>query len=349
MINQEKTAVVDERIEEAKINGKSLTFKNLMYKYGTLLAVAALLAVFTGIMPDFMTVGNMTDVLRSVSVLTIVSLAFTIPLAANAFNLSVAAVAGFSGTLTAGLMVWHLFNPVIASLIGIGVGVLASIAIALFVIAFKVDDLLVSLGMMFILNGLTVTYTGGLNIYSHMLKSGGNGNFITAPGIIPHSFLFMGQGYIGFVPMPVIIMLVVLIFVHLFLNNTFWGRHLYSIGGNAEASHLAGISINWNRILMYSLSGAFAAIGGILLVARLGSAQIGETQALVLESVAATYIGFGVLGAGVPNALGTFVGAFLLGTMDTGLTMLGVSYTMQDVFKGFILLAALVLSAKRDR
>ena len=346
MANQKDATFVSEKILK---NNHSYSIKEWMYKYGTLLSLAGLLAIFASAIPNFMTVGNMTDILRSVSVLTVVSLAFTIPLAANAFNLSVAAVAGFSGTLTAGLMVWNLFNPVVAILVGVGIGILFSVAIALFVIAFKIDDLLVSLGVMFILNGLTVTYTGGLNIYSHMLKSGPNGNFITAPGIIPPSFLFMGQGYVGFVPTIVIIMIVILILVHLFLNNTYWGRHLYSIGGNREASHFAGISINWNYILMYSLSGAIAAIGGILLVSRLGSAQIGETQSLVLETVAATYIGFGVLGAGIPNSLGTFIGAFLLGTMDTGLTMLGVSYTMQDIFKGFILLAALVLSMKRER
>jgi len=331
----------DNKVSKGNNTSKALKF---LSSYGTLLALGLLLLVFSIIIPNFMTMGNITDILRSISVIAIIAMGFTIALSANAFNLSITAVAGLSGALTAGLMVWNLFNPFLASLVGVGVGIATGVAVALFVIAFNVDDLLASLGMMFIAQGLTLTYTGGLNIYSNMLKYSEKSGYITAPGIIPESFLFIGQGYIGFIPMPVVLMLIVMVLTHLFLNNTIWGRHIYSIGGNREASYLAGISINWYRILAHALSGALAAVGGILLVARLGSAQIAESQSMLLDCVAASYIGFSVLGAGKPNAFGTFIGASLMGIMINGLTMLGVSYTTQDIFKGIILLSALTFS-----
>lgn len=319
---------------------------NILSIYGTLIAFLLLVILFGVIVPGFASLSNFTDILRAVSIVSIISMGFTIGLSANAFNLAITGIAGFTGALTAGLMVWNQFNPFVTILIAIGCGILFGFFIALFVIYFKVDDLLVSLGVMFIAQGLTLTYTGGLNIYSRMIKPSmqGQGGFITAPGVISDSFLFLGQGMVGPIPMPVIIMLIMMFLTHFFLNNTLWGRHIYSVGGNSEASYLAGIPVNRYKILSHSMCGALSAIGGILLVSRLGSAQIAEAQNMLLDCVAASYIGFSVLGKGKPNAFGTFVGASLMGLMVNGLTMMGVSYTMQDIFKGIVLLVALTIS-----
>jgi len=319
---------------------------NILSIYGTLMAFSFLFILFWVIVPGFGSMGNFTNILRSISIVSIISIGLTVALSTNAFNLAITGIAGFVGALTAGLMVWNQFNPFVAILIAIGCGVLFGIFIALFVIYFKVDDLLASLGVMFITQGLTLTYTGGLNIYSRMIKPSmqGQGGFITAPGTIPDSFLFLGQGMIGPIPMPVIIMLIVMFVTHIFLENTLWGRHLYSIGGNSEASYLAGIPVNQYRILSHAICGALSAVGGILLVSRLGSAQIAEAQNMLLDCVAASYIGFSVLGKGKPNVFGTFIGATLMGIMVNGLTMIGLSYTVQDIFKGIILLGALMMS-----
>jgi len=323
-----------------------LKAKNILSIYGTLIGFSFLILLFCIIVPGFVSMGNFTNILRSVSIISIIATGLTVALSANAFNLAITGIAGFAGALTAGLMVWNQFNPLIAILIAIGCGVLFGIFIGLFVIYFKVDDLLASLGVMFITQGLTLTYTGGLNIYSGMIKPSmeGQGGFITAPGIIPDSFLFLGQGMIGAIPMPVIIMLIVMFMTHIFLENTLWGRNIYSIGGNNEASYLAGIPVNQYRILSHAVCGALSAVGGILLVSRLGSAQIAETQNMLLDCVAASYIGFSVLGKGKPNVFGTFIGAALMGTMVNGLTMIGRPYTVQDIFKGIIFLGALTMA-----
>lgn len=323
---------------------KNASFKIFISKYGVIIALIFVVIFFGIITPNFLSFGNFTNILRSTSVITILSLALTISLAANAFNLAVTGIAGLAGALTAGFMVWNMINPFVSMTIALLVGLLSGIAIGLFVIYFKVDDLLASLGAMYIAQGLTLTYSGGLNIYSRMIKPSPGGGFITAPGEISQGLIFMGQGMVGLIPMPVIIMLIIVVLAHLFLNNTRWGRNIYSVGSNPEAAYLAGIPVNGYKTFAYALSGLLAAFAGIMLVARLGSAQIAETQSMLLDSVAASYIGFSFLGQGKPNAFGTFIGATFMGIMINGLSMLGVSYTTQDIFKGIILLLSLAIS-----
>lgn len=327
-----------------KNTDKNALIVEIISKYGVLIALMFVILFFAITTPNFLSFGNFTNILRSTSVITILSLGLTIALAANAFNLSVTGIAGLAGALSAGLMVWNMINPFVSVIISLLIGILYGIAIALFVIYFRVDDLLASLGAMYIAQGLTLTYTDGLNIYSGMIKPSPEGGFITAPGEISQGFIFMGQGMVGLIPMPVIIMLIIVVLVHLFLNNTKWGRNIYSVGSNPEAAYLAGISVNGYKVFAYALSGLLAAFAGVLLTARLGSAQIAETQSMLLDCVAASYIGFSFLGQGKPNAFGTFIGATFMGIMINGLSMLGVSYTTQDIFKGIILLLSLAIS-----
>jgi simple sugar transport system permease protein len=143
---------------------------------------------------------------------------------------------------------------------------------------------------------------------------------------------------------PVIIMLVLAVGMVVFLNRSRWGRILYAIGGNREAARLAGIRVNRYRVAAYVISGMFASLGGVLLAARLGRGDVGAGAPLLLEAVAAALIGFAVLGANKPNAVGTAIGAVFVGVMINGLTMKNAPYYIQDFVKGALLVAALVLS-----
>ena len=317
--------------------------------YGVFIAIGVLFAVFSVLIPAFFSMTNITNILRAISITTVIAIGVTMGLCANAFNLAVAAVAGLASALAAGLMVWNLVPTPLAILFPLIVGGLVGSLIAFFVIRFRIDDLLASLPMMFIAQGAELTYTGGLNIYSNMLKPAPGGGYITAPGAISHSFLRLGQGYIGFVPTPVIVMLAAILVSHLFLNNTKWGRHLYATGGNMEAARLAGIPVHLYRVLAHVLTGVFAAMGGVMLTARMASAQSMAAHGLLLDCIAASFIGYAVLGAGKPNIIGTFTGAVLMGIMVNGLTMLNIPYTAQDIFKGLILLGALGISRMAAR
>ncbi|MNW60345.1 Ribose transport system permease protein RbsC [compost metagenome] len=155
------------------------------------------------------------------------------------------------------------------------------------------------------------------------------------------TFLLLGQGKWLGIPISGILLLIFVVLVHLFLTRTKYGRQIYVTGGNEEAARLSGIKVNKVRMLAYVASGVFAAIGGMLFASRVGSGQIDAGALLLMEAVAAVFVGFSVFGAGKPNIIGTFVGSVLIGVLVNGLTMMNVQYFAHDIVKGAVLVLAL--------
>jgi simple sugar transport system permease protein len=150
--------------------------------------------------------------------------------------------------------------------------------------------------------------------------------------------------------MPVIIMLIAVISVHIFLRYSRPGRLLYVTGGNEEAARLSGVPVKRYKMYAYLLSSFFASLAGIVLASRIGTGQVSAGAPLLMDGVAAAFIGFSVFGANKPNVTGTFFGAVLIGVLLNGLTMLNVPYYAQDIVKGSILISALAFMyyAKRN-
>lgn len=188
---------------------------------------------------------------------------------------------------------------------------------------------------MYIVNGLHLTFSKGSSIYEGMSEA--KGHFIP-------SFLFIGQGSVLGIPVPVIIMLIVVLIAHLFLEKTTYGRFFYMTGGNREAARLAGIPTDRYRVYAYMISGLLASIGGIILCSRIGTGQVSAGAPLLMDAVAAAYIGYAMFGAKKPNIVGTFLGSVLIGIILNGLTMMNVPYYAQDIIKGSILITALAFS-----
>src|SRR5690606_26433952 len=138
--------------------------------------------------------------------------------------------------------------------------------------------------------------------------------------------------------------LIAVIVMHLFFKYTRWGRQLIMTGGNEEASRLSGLRVKRVRTYAYIASGIFAAIGGILFAARIGSGQIDAGAPMLMEAVAAVFVGYSVFAAGRPNIIGTFVGAVLMGVMVNGMTMMNVQYYTTDIIKGAVLVLALAVT-----
>lgn len=197
-----------------------------------------------------------------------------------------------------------------------------------------------TLATMFIFQGVALTYTRGATVSQNMIMP--NGDFAT--GEIPKVFSELGK-----VPWIIIIMLVVVLVVHLFLTYTKHGRYMYMIGGNAEAAKLSGIAVSKYRLLAYLIAALFAGIGGIILGARVMSAEVNAGGPYLMDAVAAAFIGYSVLGAGKPNAFGTFVGAVLIGILSNGLIMLSVPYYAMDIVKGSVLALALAITYYKRR
>lgn len=311
-----------------------------LFKYGAIAMMVIILIFFSLYNPVFFTYGNISDILRSISIVTLVAIGVTFTLAVDGFDLSVGSTVSLSTVITASLMVWYEAPLWLVILLPIAVGALVGLFNSFLIVKIGIPDLLATLGAMYIISGLHRTYTEGYSIYSHMPMSKGG----TAPGEFSDAFLFIGQGKWLGLPVPVWIMLVLIAIVYAILHFTRWGRVLYMTGGNVEASRLSGIPVKRVKVLAYVASGVFASIGGVLFTARVGSGQIDAGAPLLMEAVAAVFVGFSVLGAGKPNVLGTFFGAALIGVLLNGLTMMNLPYYAFEIIKGSVLVLALAVT-----
>ncbi|MEI8131456.1 MAG: ABC transporter permease [Leptolinea sp.] len=326
----------------SKIKG-GLGFTDLgefITKWGTILTIFLLVVFFSFMMPGFMTSSNMIQIFRSISIVTVIATGITISLTVNGFDLSVGSVATFADSLIISMFVWYTFGTIPAIILTL-IGCLVVGAINSFLIVkVKIPDLLVTLAALFIFEGVAMTYTGGGSISEGMPRLDGTPTI----GKLTSDFRLIGQ-----VPYIIIIMLVVVVVVHIFLNYTKHGRYLYVVGGNMEAARLSGIPVDRYRTIAYLLSSLLAALGGIMLASRIGSAQINAGAGYLMPSVAAAYIGFSVGGSGRPNAFGTFAGAVLVGLLENGLVMMSVPYYSLNIVKGAVLALALASTYFRKK
>ncbi|OZI12622.1 sugar ABC transporter permease [Bacillaceae bacterium SAS-127] len=311
-----------------------------LYKYGTIVTIGLLIAMFTWANPAFIEADNLINILRSISIVTIIAIGVTISLAINGFDLSVGSTASLANAVAISMFVWYSQNIVIAILAVLAAALVIGALNSLFIIKFKIPDMLATLAMMFIIQGVALTYTKGATVTQNMVMP--DGTFAT--GMISPIFEKMGQ-----VPWIIVVMFVVVFLVHLFLTYTKHGRFMYMIGGNQEAARLSGIAVNKYKMMAYLLSAICAAVGGMVLSARVMTAEINAGAPYLMDAVAATFIGFAVFGAGKPNAIGTLIGAVLIGILQNGLVMISVPYYAMDIVKGAVLVFALGLTYYKKR
>ncbi|WP_257351540.1 ABC transporter permease [Pseudalkalibacillus decolorationis] len=313
---------------------------HFLFKYGTVLVIALLVLFFSITNEQFLTYSNFTDILRSISIVTLVAIGVTFTLIVGGFDLSVGSTVSLATIGASAALVWYRQELLVALLIPIVLGLLVGLVNSLIVVKIKIPDLLGTLAVMYIVNGVQLTYTKGFSIYNNMPMADGG----TAPGVFIPSFLFIGQGELFSIPFPAILMVLFVIIAHLFLTYTKAGRLFYVTGANREAARLSGVPVERYRMYAYVLSGLFASIAGIVLASRIGTGQISAGAPLLMDGVAAALIGYSVLGQGKPNVIGTFFGAILIGILLNGLTMMNVPYYAQDIVKGTILVAALAFT-----
>ncbi len=322
---------------------------DFLLKYAVLLTLGLLILIFSLTTEYFFSVDNFFDILRSVSILEIIAIGVTFSVVVDGIDVSVGATAGLAVILSTALMVIWQFNWIVAILICLGVGALVGLLNSFLILKLKIPDLLATLGTLYLLEGLQMWVTKGDAVYKGMVNPW-SPNMEIAKGYIPDAFLFIGQGFVlkfpGFrgIPVPVVVMFAVTFISWFFLELTRFGRAFYAVGGNEEAARLAGIPVKRYKTLAYVISALLATLGGLVLASRIGSGAVKAGDPYLLDAVASTYFGFAVLGMRRPNVWGTFLGAFFVGIMLNGLTMLNVPWYIQDVVKGLVLIAALGLS-----
>ncbi|WP_134702635.1 ABC transporter permease [Ammoniphilus sp. YIM 78166] len=311
-----------------------------IYKYGTLAVIGLVIVFFSVLNPYFFTYGNLADILRSISIVTLVAIGVTFSLIVNGFDLSVGSIVSFATVVSSSMMIWYEQGLLVTLMVPILLSVLIGWINSLLIVKIRIPDLLATLATLYIVKGIHLTYTKGYSIYANMPMTDGS----TAPGKFNESFLWLGQGQMASIPVPVLLMLLAVIVVHVYLNYTRQGRLLYITGGNAEAARLSGVPVERYRTLAYLLSGLFCGLAGILLAARIGTGQVDGGAPLLMDAVAAAFVGYSVFGAGKPNVIGTFFGAVLIGVLLNGMTMLNLPYYAHDIVKGTVLVLALAVT-----
>jgi ribose transport system permease protein len=284
--------------------------------------------------PDFLTSSNLLNVALQTSIIAIVAMGMTFTILTAGIDLSVGSLMALCGALAAGLSTRQGLGTVPAIALALLAGMALGGVNGLLIVKGGMPPFVATLAMLAVARGLTLVYTEGRPI----------------AGLSP-AFLWLGNGRVLGIPVPVLMMLVLAVVAWVILRHTRFGLYVYATGGNPETTRLAGVSTARVTLAVYVISGFTAALGGVLLAARLWSAQPNAAAGWELDAIAANVLGGTSLFGGVGGVGGTVVGAFIIGVLSNGLNLMGIPSYLQQVIKGvvFILAVMLDLWTKRRR
>jgi ribose transport system permease protein len=277
-----------------------------------------------------LSVQNFLDILLAVAVIGIISLGMTMVIVSGGLDLSVGAVVALTGIVIALAQSAVGLNG--AVLLGLMVGVVFGLINGFAITWVGINPLITTLATLSLARGLAFVFSGGL----------------TQP-VLDEAFGFWGRGFVLGIPVPVIILMVLLVMAHIVFRYAKFGRALYAIGGNPQASRLAGIRVKRTQRLVYLVCGIGAAIGGILLTSELGAGAPQAATGIEMSVIAAVILGGASLSGGKGAIPGTFLGVMFMGTLNNGLVLLNVSAYYQEIARGLVLLLAVAFDQLRVR
>lgn len=298
-------------------------------KYGTALFGLVVFIFFSVFAENFFSWSNQMILLRQMSMLTIVSLGFTFVMAAGGFDMSLGNAAGLINVIF-GIVYIATGNLLVAILAAIAVGLCTGAVNGILAGVIGLPDFIATFAVGTITYGLKMLIT--------------KGNPKTLPEDFGQTIFFIGQGKIGSIPFPVILMIIMVIITMFLLKKTTLGRRIYAIGGNRTASQYSGINVKRYRFVTFILAGLFLSLASVILTSRLGSAQPLAGEDFMLDTIAAVFLSTTMFGEGEPTAEGTFIGAFIITMMTNGLTMMSVEYYFQYITKGLVVILSVLLS-----
>ncbi len=305
----------------------------LLAQYGILLVFVLLCVVLTFANPFFLTEQNISNVPRQTSINGILAIGMTYVILTGGIDLSVGSVLAFSSMVAASLVSGEQPQGVfVAIMAGLGTGAALGMVNGLLVSRFGVPPFVATLGMLSVARGLTFIYTDGTPI----------------PNLSP-AFRTIGQGFVGPVPVPVFIFAGVALLFWWVLKYTTFGRYIYAVGGNERSARTSGVNTRGVLFGAYIIAGSLAGLAGLILTARTTSALPQAGVSYELDAIAAVVIGGTSLSGGTGSVLGTVIGALIIGVINNGLDLLGVSSYYQQVIKGVIIITAVLLDVSRRR
>jgi ribose/xylose/arabinose/galactoside ABC-type transport system permease subunit len=294
-------------------------------RWGLVLTLLIFGVVLSLASPRFLTPGNLINVVRQTSVNGIIAVGMTLVILSGGIDLSVGSILALTGVVAASLVTSGQAPPLAmfsALALGFALGALNGMAVAYL----RIPPFIATLGMMAIARGLALSYTQGRPITG-----------------FPDAFRWLGAGWVGPFPVPVLVMALVFGFGGILLQFTVWGEHLLAIGNNPTAARAAGIPVARRLVLTYALSGGLAALAGLILIGRLDSAPPTLGIGYEFDAIAAVVIGGTSLAGGEGWLGGTLIGALLIGMLNNGINLLNIPSFYEQVFKGGVIAIALLL------
>ncbi|GIP55025.1 MULTISPECIES: ABC transporter permease subunit [Paenibacillus] len=311
---------------------KGFQLSQITQKLGPLLGLAILIIIVSILNPSFLEPLNILNLLRQVSINALIAFGMTFVILTGGIDLSVGSILALSSAFVANMMVSG-FDPIFAIIVGCLLGGVMGMVNGLLITQGKMAPFIATLATMTIFRGLTLVYT--------------NGNPITGLGD-SMTFQLFGRGYQFGIPVPAITMIITFAILWVVLHKTSFGRKTYAIGGNEKAAIVSGIKVSRVKIMIYTLAGLMSALAGAILTSRLNSAQPTAGTSYELDAIAAVVLGGTSLSGGRGRIVGTLIGALIIGTLNNGLNMLGVSSFYQMVVKGIVILIAVLIDRKKS-
>ncbi|MBS3933715.1 MAG: ribose ABC transporter permease [Truepera sp.] len=300
-------------------------WRNLFGRFGLLLALLLLVGAMSLLSERFLTPSNIINVLRQISINAIIACGMTVVIIGRGIDLSVGSLLAFTGVLGAGLAVSGI-NPYLAIGAALGVGLVLGAFNGAFVAYTRIAPFIVTLAGLTIFRGMALAYTDGRPITG-----------------LPPVFFTLGNGLLLGIPVPIWIMAAFILLTHFILRYTALGRAIYAIGGNEEAARLSGIPVPRVQLFCFAFSGLATALAAMVLTGRLNSAQPSAGVMFELDAIAAVVVGGTSLFGGRGGVFGTLVGALIIGVINNGMNLLGVPSFYQQIVKGGVILAALLI------
>ncbi|MEV0171973.1 substrate-binding domain-containing protein [Streptomyces sp. NPDC050803] len=305
--------------------------RRLLLDNGALTALIVLVIAMSALSGDFLTTDNLLNVGVQAAVTAILAFGVTFVIVSAGIDLSVGSVAALSATVLAWSATQEGVPVFLAVLLAIATGIACGLVNGFLISYGKLPPFIATLAMLSVGRGLSLVISQG------------------SPIAFPDSVSHLGDTLGGWLPVPVLVMVVMGLVTAFVLGRTYIGRSMYAIGGNEEAARLSGLRVKKQKLAIYALSGLFAAAAGIVLASRLSSAQPQAAQGYELDAIAAVVIGGASLAGGTGKASGTLIGALILAVLRNGLNLLSVSAFWQQVVIGVVIALAVLLDTVRRK
>lgn len=296
------------------------------------LVLCIFLSVFPKTSGSFFTRQNIFNVLRQISTNLFLACGMTMVIILGGIDLSVGSIIALSGCISAGCVARYNLPLPIALLMGLLVGLLVGMFNGVVISKTTIPAFIVTLATMNIAKGLAYVYTGGSPVR-----------------VVTKEWQFLGAGYIGIFPTPVVILVIVLIITAIIMNKTKMGRHMYAVGGNQQAAEFSGIKVEKVKFFVHAFSGLMAGLAGIVLASRMYSGQPTAGDGAEMDAIAAVVVGGTSMAGGSGKIGGTIIGGLIIGVLNNGLNLLNVNSFWQYVVKGVVILLAVFLDYFRNK